>query len=90
MSLERGVILGGLAVLAVAVFFCAIRIARGPSHFDRALAFDCLVLDVVGQILLLSTLFGTELFLDAVMVIALLGFLGTVAMAAYLEGTLGS
>jgi multisubunit Na+/H+ antiporter MnhF subunit len=77
----------GLAVLGVGMVLCAVRIVRGPSAFDRVAAFDCLVLDAVGAVLLLSMLLETAVFLDAVLLVALLGFLGTVSLAIYLEGT---
>jgi multisubunit Na+/H+ antiporter MnhF subunit len=82
------VLLVALAVLGAAIGLCAIRIARGPTHFDRVLALDCLVLDVVGAVLVLSVLFETDAFIDAVLAITLLGFVGTIALAAYLEGSL--
>lgn len=87
--METVVILSGLAVLAVGVLFCVLRAARGPTLFDRVLAFDALVLNVVGAVLLLSILLESAAFLDVVLVVALLGFLGTLSFAAYLEGTLG-
>lgn len=82
------VILIGLGVIGLSVLLCVIRAARGPSLFDRVLAFDCIALNIVGAILLVSILLDTDTFIDAVLVIALLGFLGAVSFAAYLEGTL--
>lgn len=88
MSFGRLVPLLGLAVLGVGMVLCAVRIVRGPSAFDRVAAFDCLVLDAVGVAILLSILLETAVFLDAVLIVTLLGFLGTVSLAMYLEGTL--
>jgi multicomponent Na+:H+ antiporter subunit F len=81
-------ILGALVVIGVGIALCVIRAAKGPSLFDRVLAFDCIMLNVVGAVLLLSILFRTEAFMDVVLIVALLGFLGTVSLAAYLEGSL--
>jgi multicomponent Na+:H+ antiporter subunit F len=81
-------ILGALIVIGIAIGMCVIRAVRGPSLFDRVLAFDCIMLNVVGAVLLLSILFRTEAFMDVVLIVALLGFLGTVSFAAYLEGSL--
>lgn len=86
--LESTVVLAGLGVLAVAIALCVIRAVRGPSLFDRVLAFDCIALNVVGVVLLVSILLDTVAFVDVVLVVALLGFLGTVSLAAYLEGSL--
>ncbi|WP_437777362.1 monovalent cation/H+ antiporter complex subunit F [Sorangium sp. So ce1097] len=82
------VLLAALAVLGVAMLLCVIRICRGPSLLDQVLAFDCLVLDVVGAVLVLSVLLGTALFIDVILVITLLGFVGTIALVAYVEGSL--
>lgn len=87
-SVEARIILVSLGALAVGMVLCLVRAIRGPSMFDRVLAFDGLVLNIVGALLLISILLGTAAFLDVVLVVALLGFLGTVSLAAYLEGSL--
>jgi multicomponent Na+:H+ antiporter subunit F len=81
-------ILGGLVVIAIGIVLCLVRAVKGPSLFDRVLAFDCIMLNVVGAVLLLSILFRTDAFMDVVLIVALLGFLGTISFAAYLEGSL--
>jgi multicomponent Na+:H+ antiporter subunit F len=86
--METIVIHGGLLVIAISIGLCIVRAVRGPTLFDRVLAFDCLALNVVGGVVLVSLLLHTDAFLDVVLVVALLGFLGTVAIATYLEGTL--
>ena len=83
------VILVALGFIGVGLVFCGIRLARGPSHYDRVLAFDAAILNVVGAILLDSILIREGSFMDVVLVVALLGFLGTVALTAFLEGWLG-
>lgn len=77
-----------LAVLGAGIALSAARLVVGPSMFDRVLAFDCLTLHVVGALLVVSVHLRTADFLDAVLVLALLGFLGTMSLAAFLEGTL--
>lgn len=86
--METLVILGGLAVIGLSILLCAIRAVKGPSLFDRVMAFDCIALNVVGAILLVSIYLRTDAFMDVVLVVALLGFLGTVSLGAYLEGSL--
>jgi multisubunit Na+/H+ antiporter MnhF subunit len=88
LVLETYVIWGALGVIGVGIVLCAIRAIRGPSLFDRVLAFDAIALNIVGATLLLSVLFRTGAFMDFVLVVALLGFLGTIAFAEYLEGSL--
>lgn len=87
-ELEQVVIVGALVVIAIGLVLCTVRAVRGPTLFDRVLAFDTIVLNLVGAALLLSILLGTSVFMDVVLVVALLGFLGTMSLAAYLEGSL--
>lgn len=86
-GLKLAVLLSALVVLAVGMGLCFARIVRGPSHFDRVLAFDCLGLNLVGAMVLVSGLFETDVFIDAAFIVLLLGFLGTMTLASYLEKT---
>lgn len=86
-GLKLAVLRMALVVLALAMGLCFARIVRGPSHFDRVLAFDCLGLNLVGAMLILSSLFDTDVFIDAALIVLLMGFLGTMTLASYLEKT---
>ncbi|CAN5565616.1 K+/H+ antiporter subunit F [soil metagenome] len=86
--METIVIWAALAVLGISILLCVIRAVKGPSLFDRVMAFDAIALNFVGGILLISILLRSDVFMDVVLVVALLGFLGTVSLAAYLEGSL--
>jgi multicomponent Na+:H+ antiporter subunit F len=86
--IETVVILSALGVIGVSILLCVIRAVKGPTLFDRVLAFDCIALNIVGAILLISALLRTNAFMDVVLVVALLGFLGTISLGSYLEGTL--
>ncbi len=84
----EGIAMVALATLGIGILLCFWRVLVGPSLFDRVLAFDCIALHFVGGTLLLSVLFGSAAFMDVVLVVALLGFIGTTSLAAYLEGSL--
>ncbi|AUX42059.1 cation:proton antiporter [Sorangium cellulosum] len=84
---RSAVLFASLFVLGAGVALCTIRIARGPTHFDRLLAFDCLLMNVVGVALQASILLETDAFMEVVLVAALFGFIGTISLAAYLEGS---
>jgi multicomponent Na+:H+ antiporter subunit F len=83
------VIMAAIVALTVGVVLSGIRMIIGPTIYDRVLAFDTAGLDVIGAILLVEILFDTGVFMEVVLVIALLGFLGTITLTAYLEGRLG-
>ena len=84
-ALKLAVLYTALIIIALGAIFCLIRIVRGPSPFDRVLAFDCLALDLVGALLLESMLLETDVFIDVALVVLLLGFIGTMSLATYLE-----
>jgi multisubunit Na+/H+ antiporter MnhF subunit len=79
-----------LFVLSLALLAGIWRVARGPTVIDRMLAFDLVAVTVVGTIGLLTVLWGTAVFLELILVYSLLGFLGTVALAFYLNKTIAS
>ena len=62
-----------------------IRFLKGPSIADRVIALDLMVIIGIGAIAVYSVLTNQSTFLDIAMVVALIGFLSTVAFAYYLE-----
>ena len=74
-----------LATLGVAILIAFIRLVKGPTLPDRIVAMDLLGVLVVGMIVVLAGSSRVPATLDAAIVIALVGFLGTVAYATYVE-----
>jgi multicomponent Na+:H+ antiporter subunit F len=74
-----------LAALGLAFLLALFRLVRGPTLPDRVLAMDLIGVLVVGLIVVLAARSGARAALDAAIVIALIGFLGTVAYATYVE-----
>jgi multicomponent K+:H+ antiporter subunit F len=75
-----------LGMLAVALLLCLLRLVRGPSAPDRILALDTLYIDTVALLVVAGVRFAEPAFFDAALVIALLGFVGTVALARFRLG----
>jgi multicomponent K+:H+ antiporter subunit F len=73
------------ACIGLALLACGWRLWRGPEPTDRVLALDTLYVNLVALVVLLGMRQGTELYFEAAMLIALLGFVGTVALARYLS-----
>lgn len=73
------------ALLLLSAVFASVRALRGPSAADRVVALD--LLGLLGVSLAGFTVFArnTTLFLDVAIGVALIGFLTTVAFAAFLE-----
>lgn len=74
----------GMIVIGFGALVCIYRIAVGPHLADRAIGADTLSTYLIGLVLLLTMVLGDLAFFDGVLVLALLGFAGTVAMAQYL------
>jgi multicomponent Na+:H+ antiporter subunit F len=74
-----------LVMTSVAVLIAFVRVVRGPTLPDRVVALDLIGISSVGLMVLGSAVSGERAFLDAAVVMALLGFLGTVAYARYAE-----
>ena len=74
-----------LLTLGVALVVAFIRLVKGPTLPDRIVAMDLFGVLVVGLIVVLAGSSRVTATLDSAIVIALVGFLGTVAYATYVE-----
>ena len=72
--------------LFICCFLCLYRIGRGPSAPDRTVAIDILGIVVVGFSVLLGLATGKDFYLNIALAWALLSFIGTIALAKFLEG----
>ncbi|MCP5152904.1 MAG: K+/H+ antiporter subunit F [Ectothiorhodospiraceae bacterium] len=73
-----------LAMLGVAMLLNLWRLARGPDATDRALALDTLYVNSAAMLILYGVQLGTARYYEAALLIAMLGFLGTLALAKFL------
>jgi multicomponent K+:H+ antiporter subunit F len=71
-------------LLALAMICATFRLLRGPRAQDRVLGFDFLYINAMLLLLTFGIRSGSTLYFEAAMVIALLGFVGTVALAKFL------
>ena len=69
--------------LGAALALGTIRVALGPSAADRILALDMLYVDAVALAILLGIRYDSFAYFEAALLIALLGFVSTVALARY-------
>ena len=73
-----------LAMLALAMGCCLVRLLKGPSAQDRVLALDCMYLSGMLVMLVLGLLYGSSNYFEAALLIAVMGFVGTVAVGKHL------
>ena len=72
-------------MICAALFISFIRVVQGPTLPDRVVAVDLIGVSSVCLMIVTAARSRESSFLDAAVVIALLGFLGTVAYARYVE-----
>lgn len=79
MALELAFVL-----VALALILSFYRLVKGPSIPDRILALDTLYINTIALLILFGLYLGSALYFEAALLIALMGFVGTVALSKYL------
>ncbi len=71
-------------VVALAQVMSMVRLVIGPSTGDRILALDTMVVNAIGLIVLLGIAQGSRIYFEVTLIIAMLGFVSTVAYARFI------
>jgi len=74
-----------MVMIALALFLSFIRLVRGPTLPDRVVALDLIGVQAVGMLAAYAVATDQPVLLDPATVLGLVGFMGTVAFAKYLE-----
>ena len=74
----------GFAALSISQIMAMIRLVIGPHSGDRILALDTMVLNAIGLIVLLGIAQGTRVYFEVSLIVAMLGFVSTVALARFI------
>lgn len=74
-----------LVLLGIGVLLAVLRLIRGPDLANRAVALDLLSALGIGFAAAGAVVTGDEVYLDAALILSLVSFLGTVALARYAE-----
>ncbi len=77
-----------IVLIAIATFLTIVRLVKGPTSADRAVALDILTNVTIVFLVLLGYYFGRFVYLDVALVYGILAFVGVIALARYLEGGL--
>jgi multicomponent K+:H+ antiporter subunit F len=72
----------GLVALAMALNLW--RLLRGPGRPDRILALDTLGINAIALVMLLDISLGSAAYFEAALIIAMMGFVGTVALSKFI------
>lgn len=72
-----------MGAFAVAMLLNLYRLLRGPGVVDRILALDTLYVNTIALLVLAGLRDGSTIYFEAALVIAMLGFVGTVVLSKY-------
>lgn len=84
MSVLEGALAFGFAALGIALAMNLWRLVKGPGVTDRILALDTMVINTIGLIVLSGIAGGSGTSFEAALLLAMVGFVGTVAYAKFL------
>ena len=83
-DLMNGAVIFAFVVLALAQLMATIRLVIGPGSSDRILALDTMFVNAIGLIVLLGIWQGTRIYFEVSLLIAMFGFVSTVAYARFI------
>ncbi len=74
-----------LALVSIALFLAAVRLFRGPTLADRVVALELIAGLMVGAVAIISIVAEQGVLIDVAIAVTLVGFLGAVGFARYME-----
>ncbi|MCY7413713.1 MAG: pesticidal protein Cry26Aa [Salinibacterium sp.] len=75
-----------LGLLAIAILLAVVRIARGPTAGDSAVAGDLIFFAFIGVVAVFGLQFSIDAVIDIILIAAVLGFLSILSLARLLQG----
>ena len=73
-----------LVMMSLAMLLNLYRIVRGPDLADRITGLDTLYINTIALLVLFGIQFDTVVYFEAALLIAMMGFVGTVALCKYM------
>jgi len=74
-----------LTIIGISIVLCFLRMLMGPTAADRAVALDTVTTVTIAFLVILGHVFDRYIYLDVSLVYAVLMFVGSVAIARFLE-----
>ena len=78
-------IIGAIVLICLSMIAVIFRMVKGPSASDRVVALDSIGVSLISLIGLFSILVETSFFLEIILLLAILSFIGTVAFSKFIE-----
>lgn len=80
-----GILYASFVLLVLSILLTIFRLIKGPSTPDRVQALDALGINIISGIAIFSVILRNTGFFDAILLIGILSFVGTIAFARFLE-----
>ena len=74
-----------LILFATTIAIAVIRIILGPSMPDRVIALDMIGVNLIAMIAVVSIILNTKAFLEVILILGILSFIGTIAFSKSIE-----
>lgn len=74
-----------ITIVALSMILIIYRLVKGPDPSDRVIALDAIGVALISLIGLFSILTETSYFLEIILLLAILSFIGTVAFSKFIE-----
>lgn len=75
-----------LSLLALALIFSVIRVWKGPTSGNSAVAGDLIFFAFIGAVAVLGVFLSIGAVMDIILIAALLGFLSVLSLARWMQG----
>lgn len=72
-------------VIGIALLLLVVRLLKGPTTIDRVIALDAIGITFIALIGIFSILVETAFYVEIILLLAVLSFIGTIAFAKFLE-----
>lgn len=72
-------------LLTLSIVIALYRIIKGPSVHDRVLALDSVSYIIIGIVAVLSVYLDSQAYLETILLLGILAFLGTIAFSRFME-----
>ena len=78
-------ITGSIILITLAMIVIIYRLVKGPNPSDRVIALDTLGVCLISLVGLFSIIVETSFFLEIILLLAILSFIGTIAFSKFIE-----
>lgn len=83
--MKETILLLALLLFMVAIALLLYRVIVGPTMPDQAIALDTIGVNLISSIAVVSIILSTTAFLEAILILGILAFIGTIAFSKYIE-----